>query len=219
MWSKVHPGGEGVEARRWRWRSAQGAPAAPAGSGAEAAFPGTGGREGELHDRFEAIEGQAYASGEAAGRAAGEQRAMERLAPVHASLSAMVQELAATRQRVRQEAEAGTVELAMAIARRVLHREIATDPEAILGLVKAAAERMNAREIHRLRVAPDDARVIQEHRPRLHLPPGLEVVADPTLATGSAVFETARGEMDASIGTQLEEIQRGLADLVRRRAR
>jgi len=31
------------------------------------------------------------------------------------------------------------------------------------------------------------------------------------------IFETSRGDLDASIDTQLGEIERGLADVVRRR--
>jgi flagellar biosynthesis/type III secretory pathway protein FliH len=33
------------------------------------------------------------------------------------------------------------------------------------------------------------------------------------------VFETSRGDLDASINTQLAEIDRGLTDIVQRRAR
>jgi flagellar assembly protein FliH len=112
----------------------------------------------------------------------------------------------------------GVVELAVAIARRVLHREISTDPEALLGVVKSACERVNSRELKRLRVAAADAAVLQEHRARIGLPAGLEIAGDPGLAAGSAIFETARGEMDASVETQLDEIGRGLADRMRRRA-
>jgi flagellar assembly protein FliH len=138
--------------------------------------------------------------------------------PVLASLGNIVQELAGTRKRFRIDAEEDTVRLAIAIARRVLHREIATDPEAILGLVRSAFDRLNAREVHRLRVSPDDAAAIHEHSAGLHLPAQVEIAADASLARGSAVFETSRGELDACIGTQLDEIERGFADLVRRRA-
>jgi flagellar biosynthesis/type III secretory pathway protein FliH len=38
------------------------------------------------------------------------------------------------------------------------------------------------------------------------------VVPDPTQAEGGAVFETNRGLLDASLDTQLDEIERILAD-------
>lgn len=202
----------GVEVRPWAYRPATGSPAHEA-----SAQSGPGLREAEVQARIDAAQRQAYAAGEAAGRAAGDRYAREQLAPVLADLRAVIQELARTRQRFRQEAEMDTVELAIAIARRVLHREISTDPEAILGLVKSAADRLNAREIHRLRVAPANAEALAQHRDSLNLPLALEIVSDPALPPGGVLFETTRGEVDASVGTQLEEIHRGLADLVRRR--
>lgn len=136
-----------------------------------------------------------------------------------ASLSALLNDLAQQRPRLRAEAEEDTVKLAVAIARRVLHRELSADPEALLGLVKAAFQRLQAREIHRLRVSPPDTAAIEEYRTRLEFPPGLEIVSDPALPRGSAIFETARGELDASVDTQIGEIERGLTDVMRRRAR
>jgi flagellar assembly protein FliH len=173
-----------------------------------------GDTEKEVHARLEAARQQARAEGEAAGV----QRASQRLEPVMAGLHGVLEELTQQRQHLRREAEEDTVQLAIAIARRVLHRELATDPEAMLGLVKAAFSKLNSRETHRLRVSPVDAAALEEQRGRLELPPGLEIARDPSLAPGSAVFETSRGELDASVDTQMAEIERGLTDVMRRRA-
>jgi flagellar assembly protein FliH len=178
-------------------------------------FESRGGAEGDAEARIEA----AYQQGQAAGEAAGAQRAAQRLDPVFAGLNSVIQELSAIRPRLRLEAEEDTVRLAVAIARRVLHRELATDPEAILGLVKAAFSRLNARETNRLRVSPADAAVIQESRARRELPDNLEIHPDASLPQGSAIFETSRGDLDASVDTQLAEIDRGLADVMRRQSR
>jgi hypothetical protein len=43
----------------------------------------------------------------------------------------------------------------------------------------------------------------------------IEVIGDGALERGSAVFETARGSLDASAETQLAEIERGLTDRLR----
>jgi flagellar assembly protein FliH len=142
---------------------------------------------------------------------------LEQLKPVLASLRSVVDELASLRPRFRMEATEDTVKLAIAIARRVMHRELATDPEAILGLVMAAFQKLNTRETHRLRVCPADASVLEQNRARLEFPPAVEIVSDTSLIRGSAVFETSRGELDASVDTQLAEIQRGFADIIKRR--
>jgi flagellar assembly protein FliH len=174
-------------------------------------------RVAEVQQDTEARAKAAYSQGFAAGDAAAQQRAQQKLDPVLHGLNTIIAELASLRKRVRAEAEDDAVKLAIAIARRVLYREIATDPDAILGLVKAAFGKLSARETHRLRVTPADAALIQEHRAKLQMPPGLEIASDVTLAPGSAIFETSRGDLDASIETQLCEIDRGLTDALKRR--
>jgi flagellar assembly protein FliH len=174
---------------------------------------------GESEHAVQARLDTARQQGRAEGEAAGLARAGQRLDPVIANLSAAINELAQQRARLRADAEEDTVKLAIAIARRVLHRELSTDPEAILGLVKAAFGKLNARETHRLRVSPEDAAALEENRARLELPPRVEIARDPSLRRGSAVFETSRGELDASVDTQIAEIERGLADVMKRRAK
>jgi flagellar assembly protein FliH len=180
---------------------------------------GTGNGETRTEDpeQLKALRAAAYQQGFVAGEAAGAQRAQTRLEPVLTSFSSIVTELAGTRKKLRGEAEEAAVALALEVARRILHREVASDPEAILGLVKAAFQKCDARATQRLRVSPQDAQAIRENLARLHLPPGLELVEDRNLARGSAIFETARGDLDVSVDTQLAEIERGFADVLKRR--
>jgi flagellar assembly protein FliH len=196
------------------WRAA-GAPAAQTREPGKQLVPES--RVSEIQQEAEARAKAAYGQGLAAGDAAAQQRAQQKLDPVLQGLHSIIAELGGLRKRVRAEAEEDAVKLAIAIARRVLYRDLATDPEAILGLVKAAFGKLNARETHRLRVSPSDAAAIQEHRAKLQIPPGLEIAADGSLTPGSAIFETSRGELDASIETQLAEIDRGLTDILKRR--
>jgi len=168
----------------------------------------------ELEQKVRAAQQAGYNQGLNDGIAQG----TERIQPVLTSLSGIIQEVARLKPKYRHDAEASAVALALAVARRVLYREIATDPEAILGLVKAGFEKINARETHRLRVSPEDVAILEQHGPRIGLPAGVALVGDPKLARGSAIFETSRGDLDASMDTQLLEIDRGFADLIRRRA-
>ncbi|MCX6595625.1 MAG: FliH/SctL family protein [Acidobacteria bacterium] len=158
-----------------------------------------------------------YRQGMTEGIQEGERRAAKLLEPLQARLAATVTDLAGTQRGLRREAEADVVRMALAIARRILNRELSVDPEAILGLVRSALDRLEAREIHRLRVAPTDKAAVEAELARRSLPRSIEVYADPSLERGAAVFETSRGTLDSSINTQLDEIDRGLADLVGRR--
>jgi flagellar assembly protein FliH len=127
-----------------------------------------------------------------------------------------IEEMSGLRARLRHEAEQDVVALAIAIARRILHRELTVAPEALLGLVKAALDKIEAREIHRVRVSRDDAAMVGQFLEKMGMPQRVEVIADASLPRGSAILDTTRGALDASAETQLAEIERGFADLVRR---
>jgi flagellar assembly protein FliH len=157
----------------------------------------------------------AHAAGMREGEAAGRQKASAELQPVLARLARSIEEMGGLRARFRREAEADLIALALAIARRVLRREVAVDPEALHGLVLGALEKLQAQEIRRVKVHPSHAGMVAAC---LREAGGLavEVVADPAREPGGVVFETERGNLDASVESQLREIERGLADRVRR---
>jgi flagellar assembly protein FliH len=160
---------------------------------------------------------QAHAAGIAEGETAGRNRAAAELQPVFEKLSQTIAEISGLRARLRREAEADTIQLALAIARRVLRRELAVDPEALHGLVLGALEKLESREISRVRIHPAHAAAVTGF---LRKSPGgdtVEVLSDGRCDPGTVIFETPRGNLDASVETQLQEIERGLADCLRRR--
>ena len=216
MSSRLFPKGEQVpDLTPIAWRSAGGAPAqnVPQGGMRRA------GAQPHPEESVEARVHAAYNRGVADGEATANQKAGALAAPVLANFGSLVRELSAARATARQEAEESMVKLALAVARRILHREMATDPAAILGLIRSAFDRLNAREIHKLKLSPGDAQIVLDNRSDLSIPQAVEIVADSALAPGSALFETTRGELDLSVQTQLEEIERGFTDLVAQRRR
>jgi flagellar assembly protein FliH len=169
-----------------------------------------------IEREFQGRVASAHAQGLREGEATGRERAAAELQPVKERLARTIEELLSTRPRLRREAEADTVKLAMAIARRVIRRELAVDPEALHGLVLGALERLQAQEIARVRVHPSRVPELAEllrARPGCQ---GIEVVADGSGDPGAVVFEMTRGNLDASVESQLGEIERGLADALRR---
>jgi flagellar assembly protein FliH len=56
---------------------------------------------------------------------------------------------------------------------------------------------------------------VKQHLERASTGARFEVVPEPRLERGAAIFETSRGSLDASVETQLDEIQRGLVDRIR----
>src|SRR5581483_3554503 len=69
-------------------------------------------------------------------------------------LAKTLSELASWKRKLRAEAEAELLKLSLAVARRILRRELLTDPEAMHGLVYAALQKLQRREIWRVRVCP-----------------------------------------------------------------
>jgi flagellar assembly protein FliH len=156
----------------------------------------------------------AWREGEAAGRKAAEAD----LRPVLERLTRSIEEIAGLRPALLAQAEAGLVKLAVAIARRVLHREISLDPDALAGVVRAALEKVRIEEVSRVRAHPAEAGALRAALERTAGARGLAVEADASLERGSLIIETSRGRLDASVDTQLAEIERGLADRLRRHA-
>jgi flagellar assembly protein FliH len=150
----------------------------------------------------------AFRQGEASGR----RDALAELDEKMRSLSRAIENAASHKARLREQAEHDVVSLAMAIARRVIHREIQVDEEAILGLVKAAFQNANLREVTQVRVHPQFVSVLQNHLQGIGAPISIQLTGDASLELGGLILETARGSLDASAGTQLDEIGRGFAD-------
>ena len=115
---------------------------------------------------------------------------------------------------LRRQAEEDLVRLSIAIARRILHREILVDAEALLGLAKAALSKVDQREVHVIRAHPETLPLIERILQQSGSQRRMELRGDAQLDRGDLFIETARGELDASVDTQLQEIERGFADMV-----
>ncbi len=147
----------------------------------------------------------------------GETAAAGKWNPVLENAARSLADLAGLRARLRREAEQDVIRLASAMARRILRRELSIDPEALSGLLKTAFERLDMRETSRIRIRPDDRDALAACLARIGSPLRIEVIPDASLERGALLLECDRGQLDASVETQLDEIERGFADLLERR--
>lgn len=145
------------------------------------------------------------------GRTQGEQQARAEVGPVLEKLSASIVQLAELKPDLRRRAERDVVRLALLIAKRVLHREVTVDDEALTAIAHVAFARLSRAESYRVKVNP---RFVNAIRAALPVNQGsrVEIEADPSCAPGTLIINTPEGSVDASIDTQLEEIGRGLTD-------
>jgi flagellar assembly protein FliH len=86
------------------------------------------------------------------------------------------------------------------------------DTNALEALTKAALHKLQSQEIHRVRVHPDQEKLVRASLQQTGRGQAIEVIADPSLPPGGILFDIGRGALDASVGTQLDEIERGLTD-------
>lgn len=172
------------------------------------------------HERFteddvQAREKQArevgFREGENRARANFNQALMAERAKIQAAIAKFQQE----RESYYQRAEGEIIRLALAIARKILHREAQVDPLLLAGVARVALERIATASTVRLRVPPAEVGQWQEALAALeNLHPRPEVVGDATLSTAQLILETEVGTADLSLEGQLKEIEQGFLDLL-----
>ena len=158
-----------------------------------------------------AITDAARRAGQAAGHAAGVQSAHDEMDDMLGALRDLVEAGAAERHALIDSAEPELVRLAVAIAERVLHQQIALDHGVVVEMAKAAIARIVDREKITVRVNPADVERMREHREQL-LALGdvktMRVIEDQRVDRGGVIIETDAGSIDAKISTQLTEVRK-----------
>lgn len=157
------------------------------------------------------LEKQAYERGFREGEAAAARKGLEQLQAAIQGYAESAARLVSYQPQLRSQVERQLVNLSLAVARKILQRELTLDPNIVTAVVKSCLAELENVEIYRVRVHPQDAPALvacfAQHRRA-----NVEVIPDPLITRGGAVFETAQGQLDARLETQLEEIARGLAD-------
>jgi flagellar biosynthesis/type III secretory pathway protein FliH len=119
------------------------------------------------------------------------------------------------RESYYQRVEGEVVRLALAIARKILHREAQVDPLVLAGVAHVALEKISSGSKIRLRVPPAQTGKWQETLAASeNLRPPPELVADSTLSSTQLILETEVGTADLSLEAQLKEIEQGFLDLL-----
>jgi flagellar assembly protein FliH len=176
----------------------------------------------QLESRIHQLEGdverraaQAYQQGRKEGEAAAETRIRGEVDGFLSQLARSIDQIAGMEPALRHRAEEEVVRLSLAIAKRILHREISVDQEALIGIIRAALDRIDRRELRRIRISTAHHNHLMPHLQQLRLPERVEIINDSSLEPGGVVLETERGSMDCSVYSQLDEIERGFHERLR----
>jgi len=155
----------------------------------------------------EQIRAQAWAAGEAEGRAAGLAAARNDAAPALGALGTAVQAISDVRAQFVSELEQDAVELAFRLTEQILSGVLAVEPERVLDVARNALRHLSDRRHVTLVVNPDDLELVSECVEPLQSELGgiehLSVQSDRRVARGGAIARTESGEIDAGLEAQL----------------
>lgn len=129
-----------------------------------------------------------------------------------ARLEQAVCDLVDLKERILSHEQERLTELAMAIAKRVVARELKTDATLVAGLAVEGIVALGERDGVTVRVGPmvdeaTDAALSASLRTKL---PKCEIIRDESLAAGDCVVETSLGRVDESLATRIAAVERAL---------
>jgi flagellar biosynthesis/type III secretory pathway protein FliH len=149
-------------------------------------------------ERIQAVEREAFAKGYAEGERAGDAAAAARI-------EAMIQRLAGMMRRAERE----LVRLALAMAERVVRREIDLDRELLVVMARVAIDRLGQNAVATIHLHPADCEAALSQRDPAQ-PSSVEIVADVNVPRGGCQVRSAFGSIDAGIDSQMRELSRAL---------
>jgi flagellar assembly protein FliH len=115
------------------------------------------------------------------------------------------------------EAEPEVIRLALAIAKRVIHREIATDPRIVVDTVRESLRRLGGRAVARVRVNPAELPALNEAWHELtNVAREIEFVPDDSVSPGGCLVESRQGDIDALVETQVAAVAAQFLDVADR---
>ena len=157
------------------------------------------------------IEREAFMKGYAQGERAGAEASAARGEAVVRRLADTVDELRKLKADLLQKTEQQVVQLAIAIARRIIHREVTLDHELIAAMGRVALDRLGAVSTATIRLHPDDYAAVMRGNPEGAAEAGdTTVVADPLVRRGGCLVQSDFGIVDVSVDAQIQEIATAL---------
>ena len=159
----------------------------------------------------ETLKERAYAQGFSEGEKLGMETGIKKVQPVLNDFQQACLELERVKKQIYANAEKETVELALAIARKIVQREVSMSKEVVVGIVKEALRKVVDHEKLKIKVNPQDFPYLEDIQGEvLKTVDTLEGVCfeqDDRILNGGCIIETRMGDIDARIDSQLAAIE------------
>ncbi len=160
-------------------------------------------------ERLEAIEREAFGKGYAEGERAGEAAASARIDAMLQRLADTVREISALRAGVMRRSERELVRLSLAMAERIVRREIDIDRDLLAVMARVAIDRLGENAVATIHLHPADFEAALQRAGGTQ-PGSVEMVADVNVPRGGCLVRSAFGSIDAGIDAQMRELARAL---------
>ena len=155
------------------------------------------------------------------GQREGEMRARgifeDALRSARESLQKALTDFEEERRNYFRRVEAEVVQLSLAIARKVLHREAQVDKQLLAGMARALVNQLADSTGVVLRVHPSHEQEWAAFFASSQLEKAPQIVADPAISAEQCILSTQLGTTEIGLETQLKEVENGLFDLLAQR--
>ena len=166
-------------------------------------------------EREEQAYRKGFAEGKAQGLNEGQDTGLElgtqKIEPLISAIKEALIQLNTIREETYLQLEKEVVELALAIAQKVICREIATDKETVVCVAKEALAKVDDPGKVKIKMNPADLEFINQTKYQLaNLIPDVNHVtfeAEENIQSGGCIIETELGEIDARIEKQLQAVK------------
>lgn len=138
----------------------------------------------------------------------------QKLSAAREPIAAMLANFEEQRSHYYSQVEMEIVQLALAIAAKILHREAQVDPMLLAALVRIAVEKMREGSSVTVRVSPGKGDSWKRYFAATPSMSHVEVEEDPQLSNQDCVLDTELGSANFGLDSQLKEVEQGFFDLL-----
>ena len=156
------------------------------------------------------VEKTAYENGFHQGEKAGLEIAEQKMEAIMKRYSDAILEIDKLRSSLYSQIEREVVKLAVAVSKKIVHREIQVDRDIIQTLVRVALSHVAEKSAVTIHLNPVDYNYLLERRGELSQSEGRDIclLADKSIERGGCLIQTDCGDVDARIEEEFREVER-----------
>ncbi len=141
-------------------------------------------------------------------------RVMEQTENLRENLQQILAQTEVKRESLFADARKSLLRFAIRVAEKIVRARVEVDNEAVLRNIEAAVDLIAQERKLQICINPAEAEVVQEYVPHLKSSSpkfeSIHVAPDVSIGRGCCIIRTETGQVDATVQTQLEEIEKQL---------